>query len=658
MQRKLWLVLFFFVAVALPARSQGLFGSPAAESDELVEAPAEKDPLKTPEPAPSLADREFQAQVLERMQQPVDWVIEDEVILDLADRLSEALGITVLVDWESLEDLGLAEETSFKGKFKQLPLEQALEYLLDQHELSWMLRGRALVILSEYEQLTRLDTRVYDVRDLVSTTGIAAADFEMLIDLLINTIDADTWAENGGGEAEIRPLQLPRITALVISQTQRTHRKIDRLLAEIRLVRGTETMPIAPTVAWGDLASRLEPLAASLEETPAPEENAASFRLPMADSPELVDSATRANEFSFDLYRRVAKESERNQLVSGYGTRELLTIALCGAKGQTRRELERVLRFPEGGRGHGLESFALRSSMARQGRGVELVLAGGLWIDQGHPIRPEFVAAADRLLQATTRSLDFSQPTLAAQAINRWGAQLTKGRIEEFVDERHIVPPAVLTSAVYFGGRWATRFDKDQTQDKPFRLASGEEVQVPTLHGLVLARAARLESGTVIGELDYSDREASMVILLPPDEPGALVKLEETLTAREFDEWLRTLRLATVRVAMPKFTFDVRHELMPALAEMGLDPVSKPGEADFSGITDGLALQQVWQRCVIEVNERGTTAAALSGGGAFGGPRRAELEELLLDRPFLFFIRDCQTGCVLFQGRVMDARSE
>ncbi len=655
MKRVMWLILLGFAVVAVPTRGQDLVGPPAAEEENLFEVPAEK---QVPEPAPTLAEREFQNQVLARMQQPVDWDVEEETILDFADRLSAALDITVLVDWQSLEDLGLAEEDTVKGKFKQLPLEQALEYLLDQHDLVWIFDRRVLLILSGDEQLARLDTRVYDVRDLVQATGIAAGpDFDTLTDLLISTIDADTWAENGGGEAEIRPLHAPGVTALVISQTQRTHRKIERLLAEIRLVRGTEPMPVAPTVAWGELASRLAPLASSLEETPAPEEEEGRIQLPMAGSREFVEAMTRANDFGFDLYRHVARQ-EGNQLVSGYGARELLTIALCGAKGQTRRELERVLHFPEGERGHGLESFALRSSMARQGRGVELAVAGSLWVDQRRAIRPEFVTAADRLLQASTSSLDFTRPAEAARTINRWGSQATRGRIEEFVEERHIVPPGVLAGAVYFNGRWATLFDREKTTEKVFRLASGEEVKVPTLHGFVEARAARFESGIIIGELYYGNREASMVILLPPDEPGALAELEETLTAKKFDEWLWPLRRGMVQVAMPKFKFDVGHELMPALAEMGLGLASRPGEADFSGITEGLALQQVWQRCVIEVDEQGTIAAAATGGGAFGGPGPTDLDELVVDRPFLFFIRDGQTGCVLFQGRGIDPRSE
>src|SRR5690606_28043188 len=162
-----------------------------------------------------------------------------------------------------------------------------------QHDLVWTFDRRALVITSEDQQLTRLDTRVYDVRDLVyPTNDPAGPNFESLIDIIISTIDADTWVENGDGGAEIRPLHGPGIDALVISQTQKAHRKIEKLLADMRSVRGTDPLPLAPTIAWGELESRLGPLASSLEETAAPADEQEAFKLPAVGSEEFAGAVT------------------------------------------------------------------------------------------------------------------------------------------------------------------------------------------------------------------------------------------------------------------------------------------------------------------------------------------------------------------------------
>jgi general secretion pathway protein D len=62
--------------------------------------------------------------------------------------------------------------------------------------------------------------------------GAANADFDSLIDLIVSTVHTDTWAENGGGQAEIRPF--PTNLSLVISQTQRVHEEISELLQQLR----------------------------------------------------------------------------------------------------------------------------------------------------------------------------------------------------------------------------------------------------------------------------------------------------------------------------------------------------------------------------------------------------------------------------------------
>ena len=60
----------------------------------------------------------------------------------------------------------------------------------------------------------------------------ANADFDSLIDLIVSTVSTDTWAENGGGEAEIRPF--PTNLSLVVSQTQAVHEEIADLLQQLR----------------------------------------------------------------------------------------------------------------------------------------------------------------------------------------------------------------------------------------------------------------------------------------------------------------------------------------------------------------------------------------------------------------------------------------
>jgi serpin B len=80
--------------------------------------------------------------------------------------------------------------------------------------------------------------------------------------------------------------------------------------------------------------------------------------------------------------------------------------------------------------------------------------------------------------------------------------------------------------------------------------------------------------------------------------------------------------------------------------------------ADFSGINarDPVHIGFVIHQANIDVDEKGTEAAAATAVGmdVGGGPSPAKEVTLRLDRPFLFFVRDVETGAVLFMGRVVD----
>jgi serpin B len=104
---------------------------------------------------------------------------------------------------------------------------------------------------------------------------------------------------------------------------------------------------------------------------------------------------------------------------------------------------------------------------------------------------------------------------------------------------------------------------------------------------------------------------------------------------------------------MPRFKVTTALSLAQTLAAMGM-PEAFTGAADLSGI-NGIArdlfVQDVVHKAIITVDEKGTTAAAATGVVV---GRKAVARTLVIDRPFLFFIRHNLTGAALFQGRIVD----
>jgi serpin B len=148
-----------------------------------------------------------------------------------------------------------------------------------------------------------------------------------------------------------------------------------------------------------------------------------------------------------------------------------------------------------------------------------------------------------------------------------------------------------------------------------------------------------------------------MILLLPRKLDG-LADVEKELTLKNLEDWLDRLNRYNVEVYLPRFKLTAAYALKPVLEEMGLRlPFSD--KADFSGL-DGkkeLHLSAVVHKAFVEVNEKGTKAAAATG--AVAGARSTEPKTAPVfraDRPFVFLIRDKRSDSILFLGRVVNPK--
>jgi serpin B len=164
----------------------------------------------------------------------------------------------------------------------------------------------------------------------------------------------------------------------------------------------------------------------------------------------------------------------------------------------------------------------------------------------------------------------------------------------------------------------------------------------------------REEPGLQVCELPYRGRDLSMVVLLPP--AGQLGALEARLAREGLDPVAGRLRPRTVNVALPRFRIEAQFGLNDPLIALGMRDAFSPGRADFSGMTGtrDLFVSAVVHKAFIEVNEKGTEAAAATGAvmTLTAMPVAEEPAVFRADRPFLFALRDRASGVVLFLGRV------
>ncbi len=164
-------------------------------------------------------------------------------------------------------------------------------------------------------------------------------------------------------------------------------------------------------------------------------------------------------------------------------------------------------------------------------------------------------------------------------------------------------------------------------------------------------------------QLKYKGNDVSMLVILPKKTDG-LAEVEKKLSAKSLREDVAKVKQARVAVTMPKFKMTGEFKLNDTLIAMGMPTAFKYGKADFTGISDraleeGWAISAVVHKAFVEVDEKGTEAAAATAvviSKEKTPIRPPETIPFRADRPFLFVIRHNATGSILFLGRVHDPR--
>jgi serpin B len=207
-----------------------------------------------------------------------------------------------------------------------------------------------------------------------------------------------------------------------------------------------------------------------------------------------------------------------------------------------------------------------------------------------------------------------------------------------------------LVNAVYLKAPWQTPFAVDSTKQGTFRRADGSSVQVPFMAATESLRFASGDGWRAV-EIPYVGGSLAMTVVVPDD----IAAFERALAADSFATIVDALAPAQVALALPRFGIETRTELAPILASLGM-PSAFDDRADFSGITtaERLLISNVVHQANIDVDEKGTEAAAATAVVMRATAMPAEPVVLRADRPFLFAIRDVPTGAILFLGRVGD----
>ena len=197
---------------------------------------ASKGPLTilTRAPVPEEAGVSSEGRIRAALNSRVRVHLVETPLSDVCDLVGGQLGIPVVLDRRALDEMGIGADTPLTCLMKDVRLATFLDFQLGHLELTWEIQNEVLLVTTQETAFNHLETRVYEVSDLVGVARHAKEDYDALVDLIQTTVDPISWDAVGGPSSIIKCLDEPEIQALVVAQSRGSHEKLARLFADLR----------------------------------------------------------------------------------------------------------------------------------------------------------------------------------------------------------------------------------------------------------------------------------------------------------------------------------------------------------------------------------------------------------------------------------------
>ena len=357
------------------------------------------------------------------------------------------------------------------------------------------------------------------------------------------------------------------------------------------------------------------------------------------------------NAFSFKLFDNMAasNNTDSNLFISPLSVSFAMGMTSNGANGATLSAIRNAMDFNNFTQAQ-LNAYYnnLVTNLPELDPNTTLKIANSIWYRQGFDVLPAFLSTNSTNYKAEVQALDFTSPS-AVSTINDWVSNQTNGKIPSIIATIPPLEVMYLINALYFKSTWKEKFDPAQTTSKPFYLADGSQVQTKfmqadnDINGYV-------DNNVTVMEMPYSNSRYSMVIV-EPAQGKTVDDIRAGLDSVQWETWMSKLSPSRENIAVPKFTFSYGAKLNDALTDLGMG-LAFSDTADFSLIStqDPLHITDVEQKAFIAVDESGTEAAAVTSVGVGVTVVAAPSQAYIINRPFIFAIREMSSGLILFTG--------
>ena len=361
------------------------------------------------------------------------------------------------------------------------------------------------------------------------------------------------------------------------------------------------------------------------------------------------------NKLALDLLPNLESNEKGNIFISPTSLFMALSMVYNGADAETKEEMAQVLNS------EGIDiaelnkaNASLVSKLHNESEDIDLKVGNSIWLNDKFHFQEEFAQKNRDYYDAEISEIDTTD-SKSVDLINRWVADSTNNKIDEMVKaplDQDIV--TLLINAVYFKGDWKYKFLENETVEKPFYFEDGTTRTIPLM--------------SIKEELSYMENEHFQAVSLPygvgdmsmnvflPKENSSIQEFKKTLTIENLDRWHSEFYPTVGNVMLPKFKMDYEVELNESLKKLGMREAFYQ-DANFSKMiveNKKIHISLVKQKTYIDVNEKGSEAAAATSAIMVPVSEPADAFQMEVNRPFFFTITHQTTGAILFMGSIAD----
>ena len=362
------------------------------------------------------------------------------------------------------------------------------------------------------------------------------------------------------------------------------------------------------------------------------------------------NSTLASNSFWGDLLGEACREMDKENIcISPLSAQFAMAMVANGAEGKTKEEILDVMQLGNDFNANG-RKFIDNLSLEEKYDYIncEVRTANSIWIKEKFDVKQEFIDKNNTCFDALVEKAEFNDNTV--KRINEWCSENTNGKIPSILDSFDNSDRMILLNALYFKAQWLKQFKEANTTTRTFTTEKGDEVEVPMMMMRYNEQCYKDDTLSMVAKRYESINGHVMLLVLPNEGVGCDVAAE--LLASNFDTYLGKLETCDLTLSLPKFKTDFSGSLKHILADLGIKRAFG-SKAQFGGISDeALCISDIVQKTYINVNEKGTEAAAVTMGRAGALSMRPPKTEIItFDRPFIYVIIDSNNN-VLFAGKV------